>query len=463
VHNEKVLAGLGRGLAVTGRLNPEGVEAAVAAIRRFCAVLEGAQPTVVHTAATAAVREAADGPEFVDRIRAETGLDLRVLSGEEEAQGAAMGVLAGMPSAAGVVGDLGGSSLELIRIGDGRALPGVTLPLGPFAMGPIKEYDVVRGRRETLKRLDGVADAYRTSVFHAVGGAWRNLALLQMRLTGYPLHVIHQYQLSAPHALEAARLVSRQSKVSLERTPGVSKKRLETLPHAAVLLEAVIERLGCERVIFSAYGVREGLIYQAMEPEFRERDPLVEGCAALGARLGVAEDLGPALEEWLRPALAALPPAFRGERGFALLAAAARLADIGARLHPDHRGDLAFEQVLRAPIAGQSHAERAFLASAIFYRYEADGLPPDAVTVQRVLREDRLSRARMMGLALRLGCDLSGRSAGLLARSKLRIEGSELILSAEPDAADLLLGEQTRKRLNAVATELQLTPVMRAD
>jgi exopolyphosphatase/guanosine-5'-triphosphate,3'-diphosphate pyrophosphatase len=462
VHNEKVLAGLGRGLAATGRLNPDGTEAAVAAIRRFCAVLDGAQPTIVHTAATAAVREASDGPEFVDRIRAETGLNLRVLSGEEEAQGAGLGVLAGMPSAAGVVGDLGGSSLELIRIGEGRVLPGVTLPLGPFAMGPIKEYDILRGRKESLKRLDGVADAYRTTVFHAVGGAWRNLALLQMRLTDYPLHVVHQYEMTAAEALSAARLVSRQSRASLERIPGVSKKRVETLPHAAVLLEAVIERLGCERVVFSAYGVREGLIYQAMPPELRERDPLVEGCAALGVRLGVAEGLGPALESWLRPALAALPPAFRGERGFTLLAAAARLADIGARLHPDHRGDLAFDQVLRAPIAGQNHAERAFLACAIYFRYEADGTPPESGTITRVLTDDRLSRARMMGLALRLGCDLSGRSAALLARSKLRIEGSELILSADPDAADLLLGEQTRKRLNAVATELQLTPVMRA-
>ncbi|MBW3616203.1 MAG: Ppx/GppA family phosphatase [Proteobacteria bacterium] len=461
VHNEKVLAGLGRGLDASRRLNPEGAAAALAALRRFRAVLDGARPAEIHTAATAAVREAEDGPDFVARVREQAGLELHVLSGEEEARWAALGVIAGAPGANGVVGDLGGSSLELMRIGGGEVGQGVTLPLGPFAMGAAKDYDVGRARKEALKRLETVADSYGTEVFHAVGGAWRNLALLHMRMAGYPLHVVHQYRLDAREALELARLIARQSRSSLERMPGVSRKRLETLPHAAVLLETVIERLGCERVVFSAYGVREGMIYDAMPPELRARDPLVEGCAALGARLGVAEGLGQALEQWLAPVLAALPPTFRGERGFTLLAAAARLADIGARLHPDHRGALAFNQVLRAPIAGQTHGERAFLAAAIFNRYGADEAMPEASTIGRVLSPERLVRARAMGLALRLGCDLSGRSAALLGRSRLRIESHDLVLTAEPEAADLLLGEQTRKRLSAVAAHLELTPVMR--
>lgn len=461
VHNEKVLAGLGRGLSSSGRLNPEGAEAALAALRRFRAVLDGARPSDIHTAATAAVRDAADGPDFVARVQAETALELRVLSGEEEARWAALGVLAGAPTSAGVVGDLGGSSLELTRITDGELGPGTTLPLGPFALGAPKDYDVARARKEAAKRLGAVADAYRTPVFHAVGGAWRNLALLQMRLTCYPLHVVQQYELSAEEALNLARLIARQSRASLERIPEVSKKRIDTLPHAAVLLEAVIEQLGCERVVFSAYGVREGMIYDAMPPELRTRDPLIEGCAALGVRLGVADGLGPALERWLNPALAALPPAFRGERGFTLLAAASRLADIGARLHPDHRGTLAFNQVLRAPIAGQTHAERAFLAATIFYRYGGDDPVPEAATIARVLSPERLLRARAMGLALRLGADLSGRSAALLARSSLRVEGGDIVLCAEPEAADLLLSEQSRKRLTALASALELSPVMR--
>ncbi|MBW3560315.1 MAG: Ppx/GppA family phosphatase, partial [Proteobacteria bacterium] len=211
VHNEKVLAGLGRGLDASRRLNPEGAAAALAALRRFRAVLDGARPAEIHTAATAAVREAEDGPDFVARVREQAGLELHVLSGEEEARWAALGVIAGAPGANGVVGDLGGSSLELMRIGGGEVGQGVTLPLGPFAMGAAKDYDVGRARKEALKRLETVADSYGTEVFHAVGGAWRNLALLHMRMAGYPLHVVHQYRLDAREALELARLIARQS------------------------------------------------------------------------------------------------------------------------------------------------------------------------------------------------------------------------------------------------------------
>jgi exopolyphosphatase/guanosine-5'-triphosphate,3'-diphosphate pyrophosphatase len=456
VYNEKVLAGLGREVARTRRLSPEGVQTALAALRRFRAVLDGARPAHVYTAATAAVREAIDGPDFVQQVRAQAGLDIRVLSGEAEASAAALGVIAGAPDAQGVVGDLGGSSLELTRVDEGEVGHGVTLPLGPFALGAGRTYDPAKGRAEALRRLDAVAPDFQTRVFHAVGGAWRNLALLQMRMADYDLHVVHQYELSAADALSIARIVARQSRSSLERIQGVSKKRLETLPHAAVLLEALIERLNVERVAFSAYGLREGLLFDAMSKELRARDPLVEGCTALGTRLGVSEELGPALQAWLSPAFDAMEPAFSRQRDRVLLAAASRLADIGARLHPDHRATLAYDQVLRAPIAGQSHAERAFIAAAIHTRYEPDPALLQTVVVERVLTEERLHRARALGLALRLGADVSGRSAALLAASSLTVNDSAVVLTASAEAADLLLGEQSRKRLNALATHLQL-------
>ncbi|MDP8916988.1 MAG: Ppx/GppA family phosphatase, partial [Pseudomonadota bacterium] len=393
VYNEKVLAGLGREVSRTGRLNPEGVTTALAALRRFRAVLDGARPSEIYTAATAAVREAQDGSDFIARVRDEAGLEIRVLSGQDEARGAALGVIAGAPGSSGVVGDLGGSSLELVRIEEGAVGQGVTLKLGPFAFGSPRDYDPARGRAETIRRLEPVITDYRAPVFHAVGGAWRNLALLHMRLSGYELHVVQQYELSAAEALDVARLVARQSRSSLEQIRGMSKKRLETLPHAAVLLEALIDRLGFQRVAFSAYGLREGLIYAAMSRELQACDPLVEGCTALGSRMGAADGLGEALHAWLDPVREALRPVFPDRRDEILLAAAARLADIGARLHPDHRGALAFDQVLRAPIAGQSHPERAFIAAAVLARYEPEVPLPQRETMRRVLSSERTHRA----------------------------------------------------------------------
>jgi exopolyphosphatase/guanosine-5'-triphosphate,3'-diphosphate pyrophosphatase len=182
----------------------------------------------------------------------------------------------------------------------------------------------------------------------------------------------------------------------------------------------------------------------------------------LGARFGVSPGLGKALEAWLAPAIESVRPTFSPERVPILLAAAARLADVGARLHPDHRAMLTFDQVLRAPIAGQSHAERAFLAATVFTRYEPDAPLPQSDTLGRILSPERLHRARTLGLALRLGSDLSGRTPALLASTRLSLEDRELVLTADPAYADLLLGEQTRKRLSALADHLDMMPAARA-
>lgn len=453
VFNEKVLAGLGRDLGRTGQLSKEGVVAALGALKRFRAVLEAVRPAEILTAATAAVREARDGPAFRERVRAEAGFDLRVLSGEEEALYSALGVVAGHPRATGVVGDLGGSSLELTRLDRGVPGEGVTLPLGPFALGAPAPVDTAVLARRCEEVLARVEDRYRGGCFHAVGGAWRNLAIVRMHRIGYPLQIVHQFEMTAGEAVETASLVASLSRGSLERMPGVSRKRAETMPYSAVVLRALVEQLGFERVVISAYGVREGLLYAGMPEALQAEDPLIAGCAALGARHGVAERLGPALEAWLSPLWSKLEPLFDDGREAVLLAAACRLADVGARLHPDHRADLVFDQVLRAPVPGQTHPERAFLATAAFHRYAGDRAPTDPA-VARVLTPERMERAAALGLAIRLGCDLSGRSPELLAGSSIARGKTDLTLSVRRDAADLLLGEQTAKRAESLAKAL---------
>ena len=456
VFNEKVLAGLGRDLSGTGRLSEHGVALAMTALRRFAAVLEGVKPAYVFVAATAAVREAEDGPLFCERVAAETGLHVRVLTGEEEALYAALGVVAGDPRAQGLAADMGGSSLELIRIGEGRPEAGITLPLGPFSLADPEGFDAERLRAVIAERLKPVAGRFSTSELHAVGGGWRSLAQLHMEISGYPLRIVHQYAMTAGEARDVARFVAQQSRASLDRLPGVSRRRAETLPYAALVLEGLIEALGLKTVVFSAWGLREGLLYETLDREESPADPLIAGCAALGARQGISPGLPAALEAWLREVITALPVSFGPERDPVLAAAACRLADLGARLHPDHRVDLVFDQVLRAPIPGQTHAERAWLACALNARYGGNTATPLPAATDRLLGEDARLGARAMGLALRLGCDLSGRSPQLLANASVRVDGGALRLSAAPGYADVLLGEQTRRRAKGLAEALGL-------
>jgi exopolyphosphatase/guanosine-5'-triphosphate,3'-diphosphate pyrophosphatase len=461
VYNEKVLAGLGSEMTETGRLSVSGVKDALGALRRFSAVVDATRPSGVYVAATAAVREADDGEDFALRVLSETGFSVRILSGAEEARYAALGVLAGSPEASGVVGDLGGSSLELTRLDEGRIGAGVTLPLGPFSLRGHGAFDPARVRERARAVLASAVDDFTSETLYAVGGGWRNLALLQMHIASYPLRIVHQYEMTAVDAVDAARFIARQSKGSLDRIEGLSKRRMETLPYAAIVLEALIERLGLRRIVLSAYGLREGLLLETMPERLRALDPLIEGCDALGQRQGVSADLGPALADWITPLFSTLPPVF-GARDPTLVAAACRLADMGARLHPDHRADLVFEQVLRAPFAGLDHAERAFLAISMFARHSASANTPEPQTLARVLSPERAARARALGAAMRLGCDLSGRSADLLRRSSLETDGEIISLKADGRWADMLLGEQTAKRAATLADQLQVGLLMGA-
>ncbi|ADU14654.1 Ppx/GppA family phosphatase [Asticcacaulis excentricus] len=454
VHNEKVLAGLGRELMRSGRLSPSGCRDTLIALKRFRFIVDSYPLSQVHTVATAAIREAADGPGMVQSIEAETGFKVRVLSGAEEAYYSALGVLCGHDDAVGVVGDLGGSSLELIDLQGENAFKGITLPLGPFALGAPAAVDIDKTLTRIREVLTPHKDRFQFATFHAVGGAWRNLAIIWMQKANYPLQIVQQFELPAREALNICRLIATQSPASLERIRGVTKRRMEHLAYAALVLQALIETFGFDTINFSANGLREGVLFEQLPKDVQKRDPLIEGCAALGARQGISNDMGPALAQWVcdfyDTASGIDIPDVR------LIRAAAKLADMGALLHPDHRADLVCDQVLRAPIPGQNHAERVFLACTLFTRYSGDAYTKEPVLISRILGDDGLERATRLGLALRLGCDLSAKSGALLSHAHLTQQGRDLVLEAKSGWEDLLLGEQTKKRAKALANALKL-------
>jgi exopolyphosphatase/guanosine-5'-triphosphate,3'-diphosphate pyrophosphatase len=315
--------------------------------------------------------------------------------------------------------------------------------------------DAERVRRSVTRALRPHAARLSTREFHAVGGAWRNLALLHMELDGYPLHIAHQYEIRRTDLLDLCRFVARQSRTSLEGIQGLSRKRFDTLPYAAVVLGEIVQALEIQRVTISAFGLREGLLLESMREDVRALDPLVSGCEALVAQRGLTSSLGPALEAFIGPVFSQLPPLF-GLREPTLLAAACRLADLGARLHPDHRADLAFEKALRAPIAGMNHAERAFLACVVYSRHDSGAATPEPEVIARLLTPERRARARALGAAIRLGCDLAGRNVEVLRHAALGLDNDRLQLTAEPGWEDMLLGEQTAKRALALAQALKI-------
>jgi len=459
VFNEKTMAGLGKGAAQTGRLNPDGVEAALRALKRFSILLDARGVSERRAVATAAVRVCEDGKDFVKRARRQAGLEIEVLSGEEEGRRSALGVLAGLGVADGVTGDLGGSSLELTRLSGRSVGKAVSLPLGPLSVGV---EDLKKARGIIDDELEAAASVLTASGpdFYAVGGAWRAFAQMAMSLDDYPLRLLHQYEMSAAKVARAADFAAQQSEASLLAIPGVSAKRAPMLPYAALLLKRLMKRGDFKRVVFSANGLREGVLCAAAPELVSEGDPLLAGADALARGAAVEAALGPALQDWIAPAFKGETDVFGAERDAVLRAAAARLADIGARMHPDHRADLAFMQTLYAPFGGVSHLERAFLALAIHHRYQGRKSRPDSCEAVRLLDENRREAAMKLGLALRLGAALSGRSAQVLANFKLSRKGELLTLKAGA-RSEALVVERGLQRFEQLAEALGLKPDVR--
>lgn len=447
--NEKVLCGLGRSLDATGRLDENGAELALAVLSRFAALAKEMRVGHFEVVATAAVRDAADGPDFVAEVRRRAGLTVRILSGADEARISALGTLSGIPEANGVVGDIGGGSLELIEVGGGRTGRSATLPLGPFRMRSLPPKQRADFIDEALFTAQWIEEA-RGRNLYLVGGAWRAIARIYMSQTGYPLHIIHHYQVDAATLRDFSRFLARQSTVSLAGIPGVPQRRLEVLSSAALVLSRLIGHLSPSNVVFSAHGLREGLWYAALSPKQRNQDPLLAACRALAMR---ESRFGPHGEKLFRFLAPAFPNESEAEGRLRL--AASLMSDISWRVSPDYRADQASRRILLAPLSAFDHPARAFVALAVYARYQgslegAVELPGSTLIDHKAAR-----RALAIGLGLRFAHTITGGTAAPLATMRLAQKEERLVLEIQPKAARLIAETSTR-RLEAFARGLGL-------
>lgn len=456
VFNEKIECGLGRDMDRTGCLHPEGVSLARQSLHRFVALMGAMGVIQVVAVATAAIRDAEDGPEFAKELEAFCDFPIQILSGEEEARISANGVLSAIPDAAGFVGDLGGGSVELVAIDGGRIQALSTLPLGPIRMAreividPDAALQVVN---RNIEGLDWIKDGQGKS-FYAVGGAWRAFARAHMAQVGYPLKVSHHYEVSAPDVIEFARRIETLSAKDLSSLPNLSKKRAATLPYASVLLERLLTISNVDKVVFSAYGLREGCLFEQQSAQRQAEDPLIEICRGVSAFTGRLTADGETLFHWISPA-------FEGEEPWQrrLRRAACLLADLEWSEHPDYRVEHALLRILRYPLVGVDHSGRAFMGLAVASRHAKVRAQLMTHFVEPLLNADETARARAIGLAMRLGYTLSGGVISLLEQTSLARDGNRLVLQM-PDHADVLVGDVVQRRFKSLAKALGCTPMV---
>lgn len=450
--NEKSLCAIGRNMVTTGMLDEEGSDAAIAALARFREILDAMGIKRVDAVATAAVRDAKNGNVFVARARDALGTPIKILTGEEEARLASDGVLSAIPDADGVMGDLGGGSLELAFLSGGKASVGVTLPFGPLRLMDMCEGRIDRARAIVDKGLEAVEglEKLKGKSLYAVGGVWRNIARIHLEDTAHDIRVLHHYEISRDKALDFIGFLSGLSRKSLESIASVTRRRAEAIPYGAVVMERLIKAAKLDHVVISAFGLREGVVFSKLSAEERARDPLIAACEDMALRVGRDPALGPTLERWTAPLFAANDKAF--ER---LRRAACFLADTGWRGHPDHRAEQMFSEILSAPLIGVDHSGRALLALAMFHRYGGE----DEKAIKRVKRfagEAVAQRAKVLGLALRAALVMAGPAADLLGETSVKLTPNTLVVTI-PRAHQALVAEAITKRLEDLADALDRT------
>ncbi len=304
-----------------------------------------------------------------------------------------------------------------------------------------------------LKSLSG-----RT--FYAVGGTWRALARQDNRHTGDPLDVMHGNSREAKEAGAFSARVQRVDPETLDHIESVAKPRRELLPYGALVLSEVLRIGKPKRVVTSALGVREGLLYELLDEPSRALDPLLSAARDLNTLRSRSPQHGEELIVWTDSFMATTGIEETAEER-RLRHAACLLADIGWRAHPEYRGEQSLNIISHAAFVGIDHPGRAFLALAVFYRHAGIGDDEPSPHVRELATTRILDRARVLGAAMRVAYLVSASMPGVLPKSPLKVEKGKLVLRLEGKTASLD-GERLFNRVRQLGKLIGREPAIRA-
>nr|MBC8240159.1 Ppx/GppA family phosphatase [Alphaproteobacteria bacterium] len=431
----------------------DGAQFATRSIMRFVLLARAMEVSKLSVVATSAVRTATDGPAFIDSIQNKCDIDVEVLSGEEEARLASVGLLYGTPDAHGLLCDLGGGSLDMVLLNEGVPRHYGTVPLGHIVLDETSGGKIGKAQKIIDEALDGVpwlSDVKERTLF-AVGGSIRALAKLYIRQTGYPIRIVDGFSIQGRALQNFTDLISTQSPQSLKSSPNIPSRRVDTLPMATLVIGSLIQRMRSCDVVFSGLGMREGKMVSMLPKRDQNLDPLIAACEVMGARNGRFSLPGRELYQWISPV-------FQGdtETHDRCRLAACMLSDLCWDEHPDYRAEHAFERTLRLSVAGMDHAQRVFLALSVFVRYGGDIKDKITKSTRSIIDEDAMQGALITGQALRLGHVLAGSAPGLLALTYLKRTANAVILGSEHEQS-LVEGEVVERRLRNLAQTLNLS------
>ncbi len=447
--NEKVSSRLGKGVAENGRLSEKAINSALAALGRYAALLRALGIGRVQTVATAATRDAENGAEFLAKVSA-LGLSPRLLSGEEEALTSAAGVAGAFPFAKGVVADLGGGSLELVHISGTEYEHGSSLPLGTLRLPALRSGGAAKFKREVENLVQATGShCGPDETLYLVGGSLRALARYHQHVIGSPIDDPHGLEMEPQALLTLCRKLQRNA--VLAGVPGVSPNRLAVLPDAAALLAALITSAKPAKVVFSGWGLREGLIYNELPIGQRRADPFAAGVRAFAEPLGASPTVAAMIAGWTAGVVGTSD--YQQE---SLRLSATVLAIAAQRVEPNLRSVTVVDWALHKRWIGICGAGRAMVAACLLANVNRE-VPVD---IELLSTPEEIHQAMAWGLSIRLCRKLTGLAPQLFSAAELAVIDGQLVLALAPAILPLAT-ETVEKDLRLLAEHLSLKPVIR--
>lgn len=447
IFNEKVMAGLGSELSTTGNIGVENFETAMNALRRFKILCREFRVDAIHVIATAAVRDAHNGPDFVTAAK-EIGLDIQIIDGQQEAIYSANGVMSAFPKQDGIMADLGGGSLEIAQIENSQIIQKISVPMGVLRVQSLFEQGYVHLNvrfMEFIAKL-GWREVADVKALFLVGGSWRALAHIDMADMNYPLRVVDQYKVDLDRAVNMNSMLDYHADDNLNSSLNISSSRIKTLPQAAGLMRCVCEYFKPAKVNISAFGLREGILFSQLSEVEKRLDPLLVATNEFALTQRRFHGQRSDLDAWIAPiftddgaAMARIRQAF------------CNLGDVAWRANPNFRAEWALEIGLHGSWTAMSGSERDILGQALYSSYR--GGPVKYPGGGKLANKDDMERAIAWGLAVRLAQRLSGGRSGTLSHSHIAKEGDTLVLNIESIYHDIC-GEAVIKRLRQLASFL---------
>lgn len=441
--NEKSACGLGNGIHFTGKLDENSKIKASRCLSRFAYLSRTMKVDQLYAVATAALRDASDGPAFIREQEEKLGIKIEIISGEREAQLAAQGILSSINLPEGIAADLGGGSLEIVSLRHQHVQHQATFPLGSLRLLDAYKDDLSAIRKkvkEALQEVYWIKDVGQS--FYAIGGGFRSIAQVHMRKERYPVRVLHQYSVPAEQLYPFFSYLLSLAPKEIQQIKGLNTRRKNSFLPSIVVLEEIMKQMSAEEVVFSAAGIREGLLYEKLPPQEYLRDALTASVSALTGRDMETDAYADTLMRWQEQLLDGETLAEKRLRR-----AACQLSEVALAVSPDFRAEWVFEHILVASLYGLDHRERVMLALACYYRHHHK-FKLNSPTINLLQEEDKLW-AKLVGQLSGIAFDLSAGIPDILDKISLSVEGSEVKIRQDESVA-MILPEETTKRLEGL-------------